>query len=182
MNLCECKNLNDYIQKKPDTFNYSDYCNIYYNSKTECFMDCRIIRTRRFTEIEEEKDNIVIMCPKHHPFFYYLAGIVHIQPFEIQNNIIHAWFHKKTFELKILLKKLIPDKIEQRINIGLLKAWYGYCGSKLCCISIYNEELGEFYSNYEDSYDDEDDCKCCVANDAWVIMLNLGHILWSLKF
>ena len=173
MTSCGCPNLNEYITARAKPyFSLSNYC--------DAFLDGHIIRTRGFTT---ETEDVEIMCPRHHPFFYYLAGMLHLQPDEIQKAVQHAWNHTKSNELKILLRRDAQQKVQGRMMIGLYKAWRGYSGKKTSCVYTYTEELGHFYTDDHGLvWEDEDECKCCDANDGWVIMQNLGHILWSAKF
>ena len=72
------------------------------------------IQTNAFTRYT---DRFKIMCIKHHPFFSYLAGINHITPNLVNENILHAWYSKVSRELKILGHR------NDDIGIGLNKAW-----------------------------------------------------------
>lgn len=172
MTYCECPKIHDYIlSRRNDSlyFNFGDYCDAYVAEE--------IVRTKVFTE---NLDHVEVMCPTHHPFFYYLAGMVHLRPFEIHNWIEHAWNHKVSYELKIIVNKRTPERVFERLFIGLHKAWRIYCGCIASTTQIYQEDLRQLYTDGCGSWE-EDECKSCGQDDGWMVMKSLGHLLWTPK-
>lgn len=52
---------------------------------------------------EEDTSQCEYLCPEHHPFFFYLSGMLHLQFYFIKDIVIHAYIYKPTRNLKIII-------------------------------------------------------------------------------
>ena len=117
-------------------------------------------------------DDVELICPNHHPFIYYLAGIVHLKPSTVQSLIAHGWIHKPSGNLSIFF---YGASAPIRVVRGHHKAWCGFSNHSNSCVSYYTSELGHVYAEYTD------DCEY-ETMDAWDVLGNLGSTIWRAKF
>lgn len=79
---CDCTDFHTSVVKKMQQYWFcdSDYDDVVWFDSDDADSKTHRLHTNHLTE---NLENVHIMCPKHHPFFYYLAGIVHLRPEEV---------------------------------------------------------------------------------------------------
>lgn len=115
-------------------------------------------------------DQLYTLCPKHHPFFYYLAGVLHLKPRDVLDQFVHAWVHVESGTLKLWLKHQHP--LYEKLVIGLHKAWRYYSGHKDSTAHFYYVDTGSLYGTEVDEPED-------YNPDAWEVLSSLGRRVWS---
>ena len=130
--------------------------------------DCHFLYSKRFTA---NLDEVRVVCPKHHPLVYCLAGTLHTRPQDVQNQIRCAWYREASGTLKVLAKS-VHDPCYDKMILGLHKAWRGFCGNSNSCVYLYCEELGGFCGDEVLDYDDS-------RVDARHTTSSLGSSLWG---
>jgi hypothetical protein len=87
-------------------------------------------------------DDGYIMCPDHHPFFIFAAGIAHTSPNVFSSEIYHAWYSTTTYHLKVFVKTN-TDFIQE---LALYKAWNIYWNKDYKYeVSIFHYDTGHLY-------------------------------------
>jgi hypothetical protein len=170
---CNCEDFHTLVVKKvqQEWFFACDYVTDVWFTDDDTDRQYHRLRTENFSK---NMDQVHVMCPKHHPFFFYLAGIVHLRPTDVQNEFRHAWYNATSGNLKVLVHS-IHSLLHRRVVQGLHKAWRGFSGKQNSSVEYFYEELGHFY---EEQCDDHEDSRI----DGWEIMSSLGSALWSGKF
>jgi hypothetical protein len=170
---CNCKDFHALVIKKiqQQWFFSGDYDRDVWFDSDDADSKAHHLRTNHF---KENMDQVHIMCPKHHPFFIYLAGIVHLRPSEVQAEFRHAWYNEASGCLKVLVFS-IHSRLFRRIAQGLHKAWKGFSGHPKSNVEYFYEELGHFYGEQSDDYEDS-------TVDGWYTISGLGAALWSGAF
>lgn len=87
------------------------------------------------------------MCQKHHPFFYYFAGIIQYSHSVIQESILHAYFHIPTKTLKIVLNRTYFFCDPQLFYCGINKAWNKFNNVTDLKTQVYESLRGKLYTN-----------------------------------
>lgn len=118
----------------------------------------------------QQTDTFYVLCPKHHPFFYYLAGVLHVKPSDTVDHFVHGWVHPESGTLKLWLKNQNP--LYEKLIVGLHKAWRNYSGHKNSTAHFYYVDTG---SLYDVSVGEPED----YPVDAWTILSSLGKCIWS---
>lgn len=162
--VCDCTFHTKFLQKY-DYVSDGGYDRVLVDTEDD---DTIVFSTKGFSE---NLDEIELLCPLHHPFFYYLSGIVHLKPVDVQNAVKHAWVHQASNSLKLFFH---GAHAPMRIVKGLHKAWRGFSGCENSSVSYYISELGYVYG--ETASDDED-----FTPKAWDVLENIGYV-WHAKF
>jgi hypothetical protein len=168
MNFCTCDEFHKtFLSKYYNFVHDGGYDRVLVDISDE--EDSRVFSTQGFTK---KLDEIEILCPTHHPFIYYLAGIVHLKPSDVQSAIKHAWTPKSSGNLNIYFK---GAHAPMRVIRGIHKAWRGFSGHPRSSVCYYTSELGHMYGENADDYED-------YVPNTWDILGNLGSAVWSAKF
>lgn len=116
--------------------------------------DCKTINLNELVplSLSDYLENIDVrdceyMCHRHHPFFYYFAGIIQFNFKTIQDMIIHAYCHKPTNTLRIILNKKFLFCDSQLFNCGINKAWNKFNGRTDLITEVYEPLRGKLYKH-----------------------------------
>lgn len=121
------------------------------------------IDTKGFTNMGDAE----CLCPRHHPFFVFWAGMVHIRPVKISSLVLHAWVHWPSKKLHILWRGY-----DRRMCIGLVKAWRVFNGiDQDIRITTFRIDLGIHKDTVFGVEDDE-------VVDGWNIISSIPD-LWK---
>ena len=120
------------------------------------------VSTERFTV---RMENSEVVCPRHHPFFVFWAGIVHTTPERVRSQVRHAWIHWPSKTIRILLTSCNNDQIGK----GLHKAWRLFTNSapedNTTAVAYYTD-LGIYECT---DYRPDDD----VKGDGWALITQI---------
>jgi hypothetical protein len=126
MILCNCK------FDWSDTLHTYDYDSLLY----ECnkLGEYETLNTKCF---KEHVDEFVEVCPEHHPFWGFLAGILQVPHKTIVNYIYHGWYDIKTRTLSFVWE----DK--PLFLPGITRAWNMYWNKEFLKVQSFAYECGE---------------------------------------
>lgn len=80
------------------------------------------------------------MCPDHHPFFTFAAGVAHIHPDSISSSIYHTWCDGTTNHLHML----VQTGFDYIMEVCAFKAWR-LLNNNDAVVSIHRYECGRIY-------------------------------------
>jgi hypothetical protein len=84
--------------------------------------------------------NFEILCPRHHPFFYFFAGIMHINYKIVHDIVLYAHMDKNNNTLKVIM---LDDFYNHELFISSLnKAWNIYNEKKNLMSKVYEIRRG----------------------------------------
>ena len=165
MSTCTCTDFHDKFVAKYTKYVYAgDYDRVLIDTDDD---ETQVFSTKQFTQNLGE---IQLLCPAHHPFFYYLAGLVHLKPEDVQRLVAHAWVYKSQMNV-FFYGAHAPTRVVR----GLYKAWRGFSGHSNSGVSYYYSELGHVYGDTADEF-------AYASIDPWDVRGNLGSTVWSATF